>query len=240
MFMKQKNMLIISLLLVLVLSITACTTQSDSLDPTSPNENNDGSDLEYNVHEHVDLNTFPTQEIDAGELEGLILMREEEKLAKDVYLTLYDLWGQKTFFNIAQSENMHTLEVKDIFDKYSLEDPVKDDSVGVFTSHELQSLYDSLVAQGSESLLAALEVGAIIEDLDIYDLDNLLSETDNEDITYVYTNLLSGSEKHIQSYLRQIEKNGGTYVPSYISQERYDAIFAAGHTGSGMKGAGEY
>ena len=34
-------------------------------------------------------------------------MREEEKLARDVYLTLYDIWGTPAFNNIASSEQTH-------------------------------------------------------------------------------------------------------------------------------------
>ena len=41
------------------------------------------------------------------EATGLIFMREEEKLARDVYLTLYDVWETAVFDNIASSEQTH-------------------------------------------------------------------------------------------------------------------------------------
>lgn len=31
--------------------------------------------------------------------EGLLYMREEEKLARDVYIALYEKWGLRTFLN---------------------------------------------------------------------------------------------------------------------------------------------
>ena len=37
----------------------------------------------------------------------ILYMREEEKLARDVYLTLYELWGAEIFANISESEQQH-------------------------------------------------------------------------------------------------------------------------------------
>lgn len=86
-------------------------------------------------------------ELSEIEIESLLLMREEEKLARDVYLELYDIWGQQIFTNIAASEQTHTDAVKVLLDTYNIEDPVTDDSRGVFESELIQDLYDSLVAQ---------------------------------------------------------------------------------------------
>ena len=43
------------------------------------------------------LADIPAGDLDTVELEGLLLMREEEKLARDVYLTLADQWGIRVF-----------------------------------------------------------------------------------------------------------------------------------------------
>jgi len=48
------------------------------------------------------------------EIEGLLFMREEEKLAGDVYRYFYDLWGNNIFQNIARSEDTHTNAVLDL------------------------------------------------------------------------------------------------------------------------------
>jgi hypothetical protein len=114
--------------------------------------------------------SLPAQDLSAEEEIGLTKMREEEKLARDVYQVLYEKWGAQVFGNITQSEQRHMDAIKALLDKYNLPDPVTDPSVGAFTSPEMQELYEKLVAQGEQSLVEALKVGATIEDLDLYDL----------------------------------------------------------------------
>lgn len=172
------------------------------------------------------LEDLPMQDIDDQELEGLLLMREEEKLARDVYQTLGEMWNMPVFFNISQSEGTHMEAVKALLDRYDIQDPVGEDVPGEFTDPELQALYDDLTAQGSESLEAALSIGAAVEDLDIKDLSDLLEETDNQDITVVYENLLRGSENHIRSFTRLIESQGGSYEAQYISDEQLAAVLS--------------
>lgn len=52
--------------------------------------------------------------LSAEEIAGLYYMREEEKLAHDVYLNLYDRWGAQVFANIAESETAHTEAVRQL------------------------------------------------------------------------------------------------------------------------------
>jgi hypothetical protein len=161
------------------------------------------------------------------EIAGLYLMREEEKLARDVYLTLGDKWGIQIFSNIAASEQTHTDAVKKLIETYGLVDPVSDDSRGVFASIELQALYNQLVTQGEVSVLEALMVGATVEDLDIKDLYELMAQTDNTAILEVYANLQKGSRNHMRAFIRNISNRGGTYVAQYISPEALAAILAS-------------
>jgi hypothetical protein len=161
------------------------------------------------------------------EIAGLVLMREEEKLARDVYNFLGEKWGIKIFTNIAKSEQTHTDAVKVLLERYEITDPIKDDGIGIFTSEELKKLYDDLVAKGSSSSLDALIVGATIEDLDIADLNKLLANTDNADIISTYNNLNKGSRNHLRAFMRQIESNGGSYSPQYISQDEFDSIVSS-------------
>lgn len=171
--------------------------------------------------------SLPVEELSTVEESGLIFMREEEKLARDVYLTLYEKWVQKIFNNIAQSEQTHTEAVRGLLEKYDITDPVTDDTVGVFANAELQTLYDQLVEEGSESLVAALRVGATIEDLDIKDLEDNLALTDNEDIAMVYENLQRGSRNHLRSFVSQLEAQGASYEPQYISEDEYESIISS-------------
>jgi len=179
-----------------------------------------------NIQSHTLIDSIEVGDLSEAEEAGLILMREEEKLARDVYMTLYEKWGQNTFQNIAKSEQTHTDTVKVLLDKYDIADPVVSSEVGVFTAPEMQKLYNDLVAKGNVSLIEALTVGTIVEDLDISDLEKLLAETDNEDIQIAYQNLMKGSRNHLRAYVRQLERNGGEYTPQYISQSQYDEIIA--------------
>lgn len=173
------------------------------------------------------IDDIPESKLSEEEIAGLILMREEEKLARDVYTNLGEKWGSNIFTNIAESEQTHTDAVKELLDRYGLDDPVRDDSVGVFTSPRLGELYDALIAQGSSSLLDALIVGATVEDLDINDLNELLEETDNSDIIIVYNNLNKGSRNHLRAFVGQIKRLDGAYSPQYISQEEYVQIISS-------------
>lgn len=159
------------------------------------------------------------------EAEGLIFMREEEKLARDVYLTLYDQWDIPIFQNIARSEQTHTDAIKNLLDTYGLVDPMVNDKIGVFINPDLQALYDQLVAQGSQSLSDALKVGVAIEEIDILDLEKYIAQTDHADIQLVYENLLKGSRNHLRAFVSTLQRQTGeTYQPQYLSQDVYDAI----------------
>lgn len=143
------------------------------------------------------VTALPSEDLSEAEIAGLLYMREEEKLARDVYVTLFDTWGYKMFSNIAQSEQTHTEAVRDVLEKYAVNDPVTDDAVGVFVNVALQQLYTELVVRGQASLVEALKVGALIEDLDISDLQKEIATADNQDVIFVYENLLRGSRNHL-------------------------------------------
>ena len=162
-----------------------------------------------------------------AEIEGLLYMREEEKLAHDVYVTLYDKWGMQLFDNIAGSELSHTNAVKALLDTYGIDDPATGAAVGVFANPTLQSLYDELVAAGAKSLADALKVGAAIEEIDILDLQQNLTGMTNTDLRQVYENLLKGSENHLRAFTSTFARQTGeTYAPQYLSQAVYNAILS--------------
>jgi hypothetical protein len=161
---------------------------------------------------------------DLTDEEGILLMREEEKLARDVYLALYEQWGIRTFANIARSEQRHMDTVAALMATKGISDPVIGSAPGEFVNKELQSLYDDLVAKGSASAVEALTVGAIIEDLDIYDLKRLLEKSDDPLTMHVYTSLLRGSENHMRSFAGMLERVGQSYEAQYITVGELDAI----------------
>lgn len=173
--------------------------------------------------------------ISPAEAEALQFMREEEKLAHDVYTALYDQWGLRIFTRIAASEQKHTEAVAYLLDRYDISDPAAGNGPGEFTNDELQVLYDQLVAQGSLSAVDALRVGAAIEEIDILDLQERLSDATNAEVERVFQNLLAGSESHLQAFAANLKaQTGETYEPQHMSQVAYDAIVSA----SSSQGAG--
>ena len=118
---------------------------------------------------HKAATASSSSDVSGVEEEDLYYIREEEKLARDVYLTMYDKWGLNVFATIAESEQVHTDAVMVKIAKYELVDPVIDDTVGKFINEEIQVLYDTLITQGNESVLAALYVGGAIEEIDMID-----------------------------------------------------------------------
>ena len=166
-----------------------------------------------------------------AEAQGILYMREEEKVARDVYTTLYEAWGLTVFQNIARSEQVHMDAIKTLIDRYELVDPAAGAGVGEFANADLQDLYDELVARGSGSLTEALAVGALIEELDITDLQKLIPDVTHEDVARVYENLLNGSKNHLRAFVRTLGRYGETYEPVYMDQTTFDEIVAAGPAG---------
>ena len=165
------------------------------------------------------------------EVEGILYMREEEKLARDVYLTLYEMYGLQIFRNIAESEQRHMDAVLSLIEKYGLEDPAVDE-VGVFTNPELQELYNQLIERASQGVVEAVLVGALIEEKDIIDINKLIEQTDNPDIIRVFTNLVNGSANHLKAFAAEYERlTGEPYQPQLLSQEQYEAVVASAKAG---------
>ncbi len=157
------------------------------------------------------------------EEDDLKFSREEEKLARDVYLFSYDKYGEVVFNSIAGSEQQHMDQVLVLLNTYQLIDPASAER-GVFSNQVLQTLYNDLTTQSDISLLEAYKVGAIIEDLDINDLDDLESRTTNADLLNIYSKLKCGSRNHLRSYIELLVSNGFNYVPQYISLDKFTAI----------------
>lgn len=175
----------------------------------------------------------PASPLSADEIAGLLFMREEEKVARDVYLTLYETWDVQVFSNIARSEQSHMDAAKTLLDRYGIADPAAGNGIGQFTDPDLQALYDDLSVQGQETLADALRVGALIEEVDIADLIEELEAVEHSDIHQVYGQLLQGSENHLRAFVTNLERQTGeTYVPQVLDQAAYDQIISAA-SGSG-------
>ncbi|WP_372647991.1 DUF2202 domain-containing protein [Draconibacterium sp.] len=159
------------------------------------------------------------------EIEGLLLMREEEKFAHDVYVTFYATHGLPVFNNISKSETAHTSAILYLINGFGLEDPYIE-GVGNYTNETFTSLFAQLTGQGNGSVEEALKVGAFIEEYDIADLEELIESTENETLKRVYGNLLRGSTFHLRAFSAVLNGMGESYTPTVISQEEYGEILS--------------
>lgn len=199
---KRTSLMILTI--VLFASLLSCSEDSTS---TNTNTDNDLDNPNLTVNEQSDL----------------LQLREEEKLARDVYTYAYEKWNKPIFQNISNSEQRHMDEVLLIMDKYELNDPILSE-IGKFKDAHLQDLYHVLTEQCDISELEALFVGATIEDLDIYDLNQFITRTEKEDILDMYNLLNCGSRKHMRAFTKSIIREDTTYTTQFISQEEYNEI----------------
>lgn len=153
---------------------------------------------------------------------ALLFMLEEEKLARDTYEYLDDLYGINQFSNIKLSEQSHMNAVAKLLDQYNIAYTIL--PYGEFKNQEMQDLYDQFVEKGQIDAMNALEVGATIEDLDIVDLDVFIEATSNTSIISVFESLQCGSRNHLRSFVRAIENSSETYQPQFLSIEAYNDI----------------
>ncbi|MBL7739658.1 MAG: DUF2202 domain-containing protein [Chitinophagaceae bacterium] len=169
---------------------------------------------------------------------AILYMREEEKLARDVYNFLFDKWEVNPFGNIRHSEQVHMDRMKTLIEAYKLEDPVtkNNDKQGIFTDTILQKYYTELSGAGSVSLTGALKAGAKIEELDIKDLDERIKQTKQQGIIEVYSYLRMASENHLRAFVRRLKMQDINYEPVILSKEEFDKIIQSEHNrGSGMR-----
>ena len=174
--------------------------------------------------------TVATMPLNSTEQSDLLFMREEEKLARDVYDEMYDTWAAAIFNNISNAEQRHMDALKELVDKYGLAalDPIVEDERGAFENDYFREQYLALIKEGGKSITAAVWVGARIEELDIEDLELAIENTNHDDIIQVYENLRKGSRNHLRAFARQWENmTGEAYSAQVLSQDLVDEIVNA-------------
>ncbi len=173
------------------------------------------------------LADIPVSPVTQSVNDDIAFMREEEKLARDVYLHFAAKYGVPMFSNIASSEAQHMAALKVLLTRHAIPDPVTNDAPGVYTNPAFTALYAQLTTLGDVSLLNAYIVGATIEDLDIKDLMDRSAATTAADILRVYSSLTRGSRNHLRSFYSGLTAAGGTYAPQYISRSLFDSIITS-------------
>jgi hypothetical protein len=221
----MKKIVLIPFVLCSLLVISSCSTNEVTNSSQIQEQNIEGVTPISPKDIEQQLNSIDKATISQTEIDSIIWMREEEKLAKDVYTTLGQVWGINIFTNISSAEQTHTESVETLIDRYGLEDPITDETIGIFKNETFSKLYQDLVKQGSSSLVEALKVGALIEELDIKDLQERVTTT--ADIDLVFQNLERGSRNHLRAFTRQLSQQGENYVPIYISQSEFDEIIGS-------------
>jgi hypothetical protein len=170
--------------------------------------------------------TRQTPSLSQQEKDGILYLREEEKLARDVYDSLFIKWGGRPFVNIRQSEQYHMDRMKTLITTYGLEDPVvkTNDRHGIFKNASLQKFYNELVRKGSISFTGAQKTGAQIEEQDIADLEKRRKQSQKQDITAVYDYLKMASGNHLRAFVRRLKMQGIHYEPVILSKGDFDKI----------------
>jgi hypothetical protein len=161
--------------------------------------------------------------LEADEAAVLLWMREEEKLARDVYQTLYGRWQSPVFRQIAASEQRHFDAIGAKLALFGLTDPALA-AVGQFANAELQVLFDQLTATGLQTYGQALAAGALIEETDIRDLQAALDDTDNTVLRLTYGHLLDASKNHLRAFVARLQDIGIDYLPQVLDPLVFDAI----------------
>lgn len=209
--MKTKNMFIAVLLMTTAsLGFTSCNN--------SPVVDDEYFEKSASIPVITD---FP--ELVSGEETGILLMREEEKMAHDVYVVFGQTTDLAIFDNIASSETNHYNAIGYLISSYKLTDP-STGVEGTFTNPDLAALYEKLVAAGKVSLTEALKTGALIEETDIADLEKLMAATSNSALLQIYDNLLRGSRNHLRAFVSTLATYQIEYTPTVLSTEAYTLI----------------
>jgi len=237
--MKRLNLIVATISLLIPLAAVA--QQNQNQDQNQNQNQNETPDQNRNRCCLAGfLPDLPYEDLNDQETADLVLMREEEKLARDVYISLHEEWELRIFRQIAKAEKTHMRAVLYHLRKYEIDDPAAGNGVGVFTNPELQELYTDLVLLGKISVGDAMTVGALIEELDIFDLQVALARTDNIDLQTLYQNLLKGSRNHLRAFQKHLTRLGIVYVPQHISQEEYDEIVNSPKERGVVDADGEY
>ncbi len=221
--LERLGLILFSVLLVSSM-IMGCSDSND--DPMDFQIDNGIDDAVTNVDDASDQSsddtTDNTSTINEEDKNALLFMLEEEKLARDTYKFLNAYWGLVQFENIMQSEQSHMNAVETLVKAYNIDYEILEE--GQFGNEDLQAWYDKFVTDGIVDEVAALTVGATIEDLDIVDLEENIQATSNSDIAEVFASLQCGSRNHLRSFVQSLENSGATYVPQFLTSEAFDVI----------------
>jgi hypothetical protein len=201
-------------------------------------------------------NTTVTQSLDKSTLSeeqkySLAYMWHEEKLARDIYLELNKVNPARQLENIAtRSEVKHIARVQELVEAYDINitnladyeinysaEELDSMPTGVFAVPEIQELYDMLYDKGLPSKQASLEVGCMVEVVDIDDLDKFIEEAgDNQYLIDAFTFLRDGSYKHYWAFDKGLKNMGVSEGCCSLGEEYCHPEYPQSTKGKGGKG----
>lgn len=227
--MKRIQKVLLAFLVMMMMSTSMLLSSCQEGNPISPDYTKSTS-ASNTITDSLNCNCYinPSDTIYSFEISMLQYMREEEKLARDVYTTMYAMYQVPIFNNISKSEQFHMDKVLCLLNHYGIPDPALE-GVGDFSNPDLQDLYNNLIEQGNASLIDALTAGATIEDVDIFDLEEYIDQTSNEAIITIFEHLKCGSGNHMRAFSGWLNNHDIEYTPQFISQEEYDEILNSSH-----------
>lgn len=214
--MKKLQLMKLIPVFIIALSFTvlsACSNDKDEIDDIT----------KYEIEDEIEDVT--TKTLTDGDITALLFMLEEEKLARDTYIYMNDVWSLNQFANIQKSEQTHMNAIENLLKQNNIAYNIL--PAGEFADKNLQSLYNQFLIDGVISKINALKIGATIEDLDIVDLQVNMDASSNAALISVFKSLECGSRNHLRSFVSGLEKNGSTYTPQFLTQEAYNTIIAA-------------
>ena len=183
-------------------------------------KNQQKQEMEHDSHT-VDFTSLEKGILTQEEIDALIHMREEEKLARDIYTVLGETTPSAVFKNIPRSEQTHMDAFDQLLDRYEIPDPVVDESsIGTFTDPFFTNLFIELKEKGQQSDKDAFEVGAMVEDLNMANLIKYGQATDKPDLKLAYDTLLKQSKNHMSAFIGQLDRLGYEFEPEYITSEQ--------------------
>ncbi len=146
---------------------------------------------------------------DVSETEKTFLINQygEEKMARDLYAYAYKKYWVNTFSNITKSEQKHMNAIKTLLDRYDISAPSD------YASDN--DLYNTLKAKIDESEKDAIEVGIMVEKVDIDSIVADIKATDNDDIKIILTNIGWASYNHLRWFINALSKAGYSTDISY-------------------------
>ncbi len=223
----MKSSLIKSVMMIVaVFTVIGCGGGSDSNtgngnadDNGSGNADEPTSELPQNVQDAIsEPNSTLTQDLK----DAITYMYNEEGLAYDVYMNIYKIQPVNQLQNIAtNSETKHIEAVDKLAIKYDLNmttydptlEPYSKEGIGDgnYSVPHIQVLYDALYPKGIKSKQDALEVGCMVEVVDIVDLEayiTLAKELNASDVLEVFDFLIKGSYTHYWAFDEGLKNMG--------------------------------